>query len=191
MFNIGKIGVQESVATARFACDLGKCKGACCTLPGGMGAPLDQSEVEEIRNALPHAKQYLSPRHLEEIERRGFHEVARGEYYTTCVDDKACVFVFYEEGIAKCSLEKAFNAGATTWRKPISCHLFPIRVSRFNGEHLRYEVIRECAPAVERGEEEHIPLHEFLREPLVRKYGQAWYDEFQESCKDPERRNLP
>lgn len=188
MFNVGNITVEENVATAQFACDLLQCKGACCTLKGGRGAPLHASEVDELRTALPYVRQYLSTQHLDVIARAGFYEVARGDHFTMCVDDAACVFVCYEDGIAKCSLEKAFNAGATSWRKPVSCHLFPIRISHFRGEHVRYESIRECAPAVERGAKEAIPMHEFLEAPLVRKFGPAWYDEFADACKDPATR---
>jgi hypothetical protein len=94
---------------------------------------------------------------------------------TRSFKNKACVFVYYEKDIAKCSLEKAFLDGKTDFRKPISCHLFPIRISVFGGDILRFENFEECSPALERGEEEEVNLIDFLAEPLKRKYGTNWY----------------
>jgi hypothetical protein len=173
--------IEEDVLTARFACDLGRCKGACCTLPGGRGAPLDDPEVAELRRAFPAVRKHLTERSLAVIAEHGMVEGIPGSYHTTCIDDKDCVFVVYEGGIARCAVEKAFMAGEIRWRKPLSCHLFPLRIDR-DGSRVRYERIGECLPAMDRGDEEGIALVDFLREPLERKFGAAWYAEFRKEA---------
>jgi hypothetical protein len=175
MFIIGDVLVDRSVPSAHFHCDLESCKGACCSLEGGRGAPLEEHEVHEIEKAFAVVREYLSPDHLDTIERNGLYEGRPGDRATTCVNERACVFVYDDAGIARCSLERAFLEGRTSWRKPLSCHLFPIRIRRFGRDVLRYEQIEECASGRKRGKAEGIPLSAFLREPLVRKYGERWY----------------
>jgi hypothetical protein len=182
MFTIGEAIIEDNIARERFACDLHKCKGACCTLPGYRGAPLEDAELEELERIFPIVRKYLSERHLQWAEQFGVFEGHPGSFATTCVDEKDCVFVFYEDGIAKCSIEKAYNNLEIRWRKPMSCHLFPIRISSFNGERLRYEKISECKPAVARGRTENIPLYEFLKNPLIRRFGEDWYNKFRLEC---------
>ncbi|HEY4612810.1 MAG TPA: DUF3109 family protein [Bacteroidota bacterium] len=183
MFLIQETIVDGSIATTKFACDLERCKGACCTLHGGRGAPLLESELDEIRNAFPAVKKYLSEKHLQTIETHGLFEGGPGDYSTACVDNRACVFVTYEHGIARCSFEKAYLNGEVSWRKPSSCHLFPIRVDSRERKHLRYEFLAECAPALERGEREGIFLSDFLDDALTRELGNEWYTEFSEYCR--------
>jgi len=182
MFIIRGAIIEEDIAHIRFACDLQECKGACCTLPGGRGAPLEDSELEEIERSCSHAFKYLSAENLREIRENGMVEGMPGGYATRCLDDRDCVFVFYENTVAYCSLEKAFFEGKTSWRKPISCHLFPVRISRSAGENLRYEQLRACAPAKIKGLAEDVPLYDFLREALVRRFGLTWYKEFRSQC---------
>lgn len=178
MYTIQETIVDDRVATTKFACDLSQCKGACCTLQGSRGAPLRDEELEEIRNAFPAVAKYLSAEHLQAIAAQGLFEGRPGDYTTTCVNDRACVFVTYEDGIAKCSFEKAYFKNEIRWRKPVSCHLFPIRVDKGLRERLRFEFLAECAPALEKGERENVELSDFLREALTRVYGVAWYKEF-------------
>jgi hypothetical protein len=181
MFVIEETIIDQNVFGERFACDLARCKGACCTLPGGRGAPLDDSEVEEIRRAFPAASRYLSPDHKKVIEAQGMVEGCEGSYATVCVNDRACVFAYDENGVARCSLEKAYLEGATGWRKPLSCHLFPLRVSSRNPSRIRYEEISECSPGRARGTKEGIPLFVFLKEALVRRFGMEWYEKAREA----------
>jgi hypothetical protein len=178
MFLIQETMVESPLATTQFACDLNRCKGACCTIPGGRGAPLLDEEIDDIRTAFPRIKKYLSQEHLRAIEQVGLFEGAPGHYATSCVNDRACVFVTYENGIARCSFETAYLRGEIRWRKPLSCHLFPIRVDRERRTRLRYEFLTHCTPALERGEQEQISLAEFSRQALERAFGVAWYREF-------------
>jgi hypothetical protein len=183
--------IDPGITTAQFACDLERCKGACCTMPGQRGAPLLDKEVEEIEKAFPVVRKYLSFRHKDTIEERGLIQGRRGDYTTQVVDKRACVFAIFENEIAKCSFEKAFLAGEISWRKPISCHLFPIRVSRGEKEQLRFELIAECRPALERGIKESVPLWEFLRTSLTRAYGESWYEEFESYCRTRKETGIP
>jgi hypothetical protein len=180
MFIIGEAIVEGRIARARFACDVLQCRGACCTLPGGRGAPLDDDEVLEIQRVLPIVRKYIPEEHRRHIEQHGTHEGEPGNYVTACIDDRACVFVYYEHRIARCSLEKAFLNGETTWRKPISCHLFPIRIGR-NGR-VRYEQIAACEAGRSLGAATNTPLYDSLKDALVRKFGQEWYDQFRNEC---------
>jgi hypothetical protein len=182
MFVVGEAVIDETVAQARFACDLEQCKGACCTLPGGRGAPITDAEVEELRRAFPLAAQYLSEEHRRLIARDGFFEGLPGHYSTVCVNDRDCVFVFYEGSVARCSLEKAYLNGETRWRKPISCHLFPLRVSEGGAHFVNYERLPECSPARRLGEASNVPLSLYLKDALIRRYGAAWYEEFRIEC---------
>lgn len=174
--------VDADITKTRFACDLDRCKGACCTMPGHRGAPLLDDELEEIEKAYPAVRKYLSYRHKDTIDERGWMQGRRGDYSTQVVDQKACVFVIFENGIASCAFEKAFLNREIQWRKPISCHLFPIRVRKEPPYSLRFESIGECQPAVERGQREDIPLWKFLETALVRAYGKEWYKDFADYC---------
>jgi Protein of unknown function (DUF3109) len=182
MFIIEEITVEEQIAEINFACDLQACKGACCTLKGGRGAPLLDSEVDEIRQAFPSVRKYLPKEHLDWIEKNGLVEGYPGRSTTQCVNDEACVFVYYEDGIAKCSFEKAYLQKEIQWRKPVSCHLFPIRREHGVDERLRFEYLHECRHALQRGEREKIPLYQFLESALTRVYGSKWYNRFKTEC---------
>ena len=177
MVAIQNIIVEEPVLRINFACDLAACKGACCTMPGGKGAPLLDEEIEPLTRYFPVIRSSLPKEHLEKIERGGLYEGSPGDYTTMCFENRACVFVFYENGIAKCAFEKAYRAGVIPWRKPLSCHLFPIRVDRQNGTLLRYERIAECEPALVRGSRGNTPLVQFVADALRRGFGESWYGE--------------
>ena len=182
MIEIQKTLVEDNIQGIKFACDTSACKGACCTLQGGQGAPLLDEELEWIKHSFPIIKSYLSQAHLDTIMQSGLFEGEPNAYTTMCFDNRACVFVHYDEGIARCAFEKAFFDGKIKWRKPISCHLFPIRIDRGFTRRLRYERISECNPALENGRQENIFLSNFLKEPLVRAFGSAWYEEFLFNC---------
>jgi hypothetical protein len=182
MLVIGEAVIDDSVGHVSFCCDLRVCRGACCCISGGRGAPLEDEEVQEIEKAYPIVRQYLSAKSIQAIETTGPVDGHPGDHATACVDQQECVFVYFENDIARCSFELAWQEGKIPFRKPISCHLFPIRVHTMGRDFLRYVEIEECAGGRNRGSEEKVRLAEFLKEPLVRCYGEAWYHEFLSAC---------
>jgi hypothetical protein len=185
MFNNSNIVVKnvvlrQELIDTKFACDLGKCKGACCTLESEFGAPLLDDEISQIQDSIAAAKNYLSESHLNKLEKDGFFEKKNSELMVSSINNKECVLAFFENGIANCSLEKAYIEGKADFRKPISCHLFPIRVSKFGGDVLRFEEFSECLPAHEKGKRENISLIDFCKEALVRHYDKNWFSKLKE-----------
>ncbi len=183
MFVVDDILISDALLEAPFACNLGACLGACC-VQGDSGAPLEPEERAVLEAALPRVRKYLRPEALAVIEREGvWEEVEPGAYATTCVDGAECVFVTYDGPVAKCALQKAHLAGRLDFPKPLSCHLFPVRVEHVGAsEVLNYEQIGLCDPARRHGRRHGIELADLLREPLVRKYGAAWYEAFRQAC---------
>ncbi len=171
MYSLDHLLIESDVVTSMFACDLQACKGACCTIKGGGGAPVLDEEVSELESVVAVVREFLDPRSLEEIDATGVVIGSPGHWETTCIDDGACVFVYWEGDIARCSIEKAFHSGATSFRKPLSCHLFPIRVSNFGGPYLRYERFDECEPGRRSGEQSGTPLVVTVRDAVERAYG--------------------
>lgn len=182
MMNIDNIEIEESIPRIKFACNASACRGACCTLPGGLGAPLLDAELAEIDAALPIVEPMLPAEHLEVIQKHGRYEGRSGSYTTMCINHCACVFVFYDDGIAKCAFERAYFENKLSWRKPISCQLFPIRVDNGWTQRLRYEQLAECNPAIDNGIDNNIYLNDFLKDALIRAYGERWYQQFKEVC---------
>ncbi len=144
-------------------------------MEGGRGAPLLDEEIEHLQKSLPFASEYLDINHRNHLENHNFFAGTPGNFTTVCIDNRACIFVYYEDGIARCSLERSFNEGKTSWKKPISCHLFPIRISNGKPAMIRYEQIAECNAGIEKGERDDTILIEFLEEPLRRRFGDEWY----------------
>jgi len=177
---VGNILVRKEIAETPFKCDLLKCKGACCTFESHYGAPVTWDEVEIIENILPKIVGYIPKAHKQIIDKEGFYEIKKDIPLLNSHENKACVFVYFENEIAKCALEKAYLDGKTDFKKPISCHLFPIRVSDFGGDVLRYEKLDECNPAIELGTKENTTVADFCEEPLNRLYGEEWYSQFKE-----------
>lgn len=187
MFAVNDILISDAVLDAPFACHLGRCLGGCC-VHGDRGAPLEPEERAELDRALSVVAKDLRPEALAVIEEQGpWVEEEPGHYATSCVDGRECVFVVYEgdpkRPVAKCALQQAHHAGRLDFEKPISCHLFPIRIEEVGGtEVLNYEQIDLCAPAVIRGRRHDVQLYDFLRAPLTRKYGADWYEAFRTAC---------
>lgn len=176
MVEIDKILIDDEVIEARFCCDLQKCKGACCTFPGEYGAPLLEEETGLIESNYPKIKKYLSEKSKNYIEEQGLYEGRENYRTTVCIDKRDCVFVYYDNDVALCAFEKAFLNGEIDFRKPISCHLYPIRIKKFGSDLLYYSRIEECTDAVIKGESENIPLLKSLEVSLRRRFGDEWYD---------------
>jgi hypothetical protein len=178
MISLDGVLIDEEILYKKFSCDLSKCKGACCTFYGDFGAPLLDEEVPKIRESFNVAEKYLSKSTKEYIRKKGYIEGIKGNYSTVCINKKDCVFVFYKNDIAFCSLEQAYLNGETTFRKPLSCHLFPIRIADWNNGQLYFSEIEECKTARKKGEKENIFLYETAKDALIRKFGYKWYENF-------------
>ncbi|MGQ8337517.1 DUF3109 family protein [Sunxiuqinia sp. A32] len=179
MLEIGKTIVSFDVLEEHFLCDLLKCKGACC-VEGDSGAPLTQEEAVTIEKIYPHVEPYMTPEGKTEVELQGTSLVdSDGDTVTPLVNNRECAFTFKDDkGIVKCAIEKAFLDGKIDFRKPVSCHLFPVRITEYKRfDAVNYQQLDICKPGRECGRGQLLPLYQFLKEPLIRKYGKAWYEE--------------
>jgi hypothetical protein len=181
MIEIGRAIVSIDLFEEHFLCDLAKCKGACC-IEGDSGAPLLPEEAEIIESGYDAYKEYLPEEHLAEIKRQGFSVTDKDDdIVTPLVNNRQCVYSFYNEnGILQCAIEKAFMEGKLSFRKPVSCHLFPIRINEYQHfEAVNYQKIDICKAGRACGSAHRLPLYIFLKEPLIRRYGNEWYRELE------------
>ncbi len=180
ILQIDNVLLSSDLITEEFCCDLESCHGACC-IEGDAGAPVTLDEVMHIEEALDTVWGDLSAQAQAVIDRQGVAYTDRdGDLVTSIVGGKDCVFTCYgADGCCLCALERAHRAGRTNWCKPISCALYPIREKQFRDGSvgLNYHRWDVCAVARRKGHELHLPVYRFLREPLVRRFGQEWYDE--------------
>ena len=185
MIEVKNTLVHEDVVRENFVCNLNKCKGICC-IEGDSGAPLERSELAILDEIYPIIKPYMTEKGIAVIEEFGTYvKDFEGDYTTPCVDtNKECAYVIMENGITKCSIEKAYEDGKIAWKKPISCHLYPIRITNYpEFEVLHYDRWNICSPACSFGNELKVPVYQFLKEPLIRKYGAEWYQELVDKAK--------
>ena len=193
MIIIENIQLSDEIIEEQFACDLEKCKGGCC-VDGDSGAPLTMEETQILKDIYPQIKHYLHPEYLSEIEWQGtsVHDDEFG-HVTPAVNGGICVYGYTDVlGIVKCGIERAWKEGATTFRKPISCHLFPARVTETNGiEMVNYEPRPTlCSPACALGEQLKVPVYKFLKDALIRKYGEEVYQVLDEIAIEYRSREL-
>ncbi|WP_372642140.1 DUF3109 family protein [Ancylomarina sp.] len=187
MLQIGNAIVSLDVIEKKFICDFGKCKGACC-IEGDSGAPLDEDEKAILEEIYPNIKEYLTEKGIEEIEKQGTSVIdADGDLVTPIINGKECVYTVFENGLALCGIEKAFIDGKITYRKPISCSLYPIRIEKYpEFDAVNYNKWSICGPARELGFKMGTPVYKFLKEPLIRKYGEEWYKELEYAAENLE-----
>ncbi len=181
MIEVGKVILSDDVKEQFFVCNLEKCKGACC-VEGDLGAPLEEGELTLLEESYEAVKPYLMKEGIEAIEKQGKYVLDEdGEYSTTTIDGAECAYAVYDDrGILKCGIEQAFLEGKTDFKKPISCHLYPIRAKRYDEfEALNYDQWDICNPACDFGKELGVPVYKFLKDPLIRKYGESWYRELE------------
>lgn len=183
MIPIGNTLVSLDVIEEHFVCHLDKCKGSCC-IEGDSGAPLKPEEVLEIGAQLDKIRPFMDEEGMALLNQRGFHEpcVHDAEPVTTCRSDGACVFVKFDaSGVAKCAVEEAWRSGASSAMKPLSCHLYPVRLVDL-GEvtGLNYHKWEICSAACSLGSQLQVPLYVFLKDALIRAFGEAWYAELEE-----------
>ncbi len=180
MIVIDKMLISDEVIEEQFVCDLHKCKGGCCE-DGDAGAPLTPDELDQIAEIFETVKPLLTEEGLNEINRTGLYRYDREfGWVTPTVNGMICAYGFRDKaGIIRCAFEEAKNRGLTSWKKPISCHLYPIKVkaSRYNEHQLMNYEPREslCSPGCALGEQLKVPVYRFLKEALVRKYGEKFY----------------
>ncbi|KAA6441666.1 DUF3109 family protein [Dyadobacter flavalbus] len=171
--------ISDDVEDQFFVCNLDKCKGACC-VEGDSGAPLDEVELAILDQIYPHVEPYLSEAGKEVIAKEGTYTTDwEGDFVTPVINGRECAYAIYDQrGILKCGIEEAFNDGKIDYKKPISCHLYPIRVTKYEQYHaLNYDRWEICSPACGLGKELGVPVYKFLKEPLIRAYGTDWYDQ--------------
>ena len=180
MIAIGNVLVSDQVVNEHFLCDLDKCKGACC-VDGDAGAPLNKQELKKIDEVLDEVMPYLDEVSKSEIERQGRYVYDREfGWVTPTINSKVCVYgIMDKNGIVKCGIEQAYNDGKVGWKKPISCHLFPVIVKDSRDEetqYVNYEPREDhCKAACSLGKKVKLPVYQFLKEPLIRKFGEEFY----------------
>jgi hypothetical protein len=181
MVQIENAIVSFDLFDSYFLCDLMACKGACC-VEGDSGAPLTRFEANQIEKYYPLFSACLDERYKRVIERKGFAVTDNdGDLVTPLFNNRECVYTFVDEnGFTKCAIEKAYLEGKTDFRKPISCHLYPVRITLHQTfEAVNYQQIDICQPGKQCGNANQLPLFKFLKEPLIRKYGEKWYEELE------------
>jgi len=180
MLQIDDTIVSLALIEKKFSCDLAECKGSCCRY-GDTGAPLTASEAAELERIRPALLPFLRPEGIRTIEKLGTSVTdIEGELVTPLISNEECAYTIMDDDVYKCGIETAFNAGAVDFRKPLSCHLFPVRVKQYSSfRAVNYEEWEICKPGVVCGARKDTQLFLFLREPLLRAFGEEWYDKLQ------------
>lgn len=182
MIAINHTLISEDLFEKKFVCDLNVCKGECC-VAGDSGAPLDKKELKILDKIYPIVKPYMNNKGISAVEKNGPYVLDEdGDYTTTLVGEREeCAFVVFDENnIAKCAIEQAYLDGKIDWKKPISCHLYPIRITEYKEyDAVNYHHWHICKSACECGKQLNVPVFKFLKEPLIRKYGEDWFKELE------------
>ena len=192
MIEIDDTIISLDVFKEKFLCNLDACKGECC-IEGDAGAPLEEEEVEQLKKVLPVIWEDLSSEAQAVIEKQGVcYKDEDGDLVTSIVNGKDCVFTCYDEkGCCYCAIEKAYREGKVDFYKPVSCHLYPIRVQKYSEfKAVNYHRWSVCKAAVLLGEKEDMPIYKFLKEPLVRKFGEDWYTELEIAAEEMKNRGI-
>lgn len=182
MFEVGKTIVSGELLDVMFSCNLDKCKGACC-IEGVSGAPVTENEALCIEECYPTVQKYLPKDHIEAIEKLGTTVIdSDGDLVTPLVNNKQCVYAYYDDNkVLWCAVEKAYRDGKISFKKPISCALYPIRITKYKEfDAVNYEKNPICSDALKCGKKNKVKVYEFLRTPLIEKYGEEWYEEIEE-----------
>jgi hypothetical protein len=181
MLQIGETLISLDIIEESFLCNLEACKGECC-VEGDSGAPVEKEEFAVLKEILPEVWNDLSPEAQAVIDKQGVVYIdSDGDMVTSIVNDKDCVFTYYDENnVCKCAIEKAFKEGRIDFYKPISCHLYPIRIQKYpNFTAVNYHQWSVCKSARIAGKENNVKVYRFLREPLIRKFGEEWYEQLE------------
>jgi hypothetical protein len=190
MISIDNTLVSDDIIKEKFVCDLVKCKGACC-VGGESGAPLEEEEKEILENIYDKVKPYLAKEGIEAIEKYGLYlKDLDDDLVTPLINgDGACAYAIFENGIAQCGIEKAYREKKIDFQKPVSCHLYPVRITKYkNYDAVNYHEWEVCSPACSLGKKLQVPVYMFLKDSLVRKYGAAWYEKLKLAAGKPSRK---
>lgn len=184
MIEIDNKVVSSEILEQRFCCNLPRCLGKCC-VHGDSGAPLTPNEALTLEQILDKVKPYMTPQGIATVQEQGVALTdSDGDLVTPLIDGKECAFTVFENGIATCAIEKAWNNGIVDFRKPISCHLYPIRVKEYSTfTAINYHQWDVCAPALELGEQIDLPVYRFLKDAIIRAYGKEFYDQLEDAAK--------
>ena len=188
MIKIGNTLISDDVLTEFFVCHLEKCKGACC-VEGDLGAPLEDDELDMLEENYMQIEPYLMEKGKVAIMEQGLYvKDFEGDYSTTTIDGRECAYSFYDnKGILKCGIEQAYNEGKTNFQKPISCHLYPVRVSKnITNIAVNYDSWHICNDACILGRELSVPVYQFLKLPLIRRFGEDWYKQLEAYANEQE-----
>jgi hypothetical protein len=174
--------VSLDLLEKKFVCDLNACKGACC-VEGDSGAPLNEEEASVLDDIYEDVKPYMTQNGKEAIEEQGKYIIdSEGDLVTPLINGKECAYTFFENGIANCAIEKAFTEGKTSFMKPVSCHLYPVRITNYSSyDAVNYHKWDICKPACKCGSELNVKVYQFLKAPLIRKYGEEWFRELKKA----------
>ena len=186
MLQIEDTIISLDVLEQFFLCDLSACKGICC-VEGDSGAPVEKEEIAQLEAVLPQVWDDLSPEAQAVIDKQGVVYLDEDEeYVTSLVNGADCVFTCYDEnGYCKCAIEKAYREGKTDFYKPVSCHLYPVRVAKYKGfQAINYHSWSVCQAARILGKKENLRVYQFLKEPLIRKFGKNWYEQLENAAKE-------
>ena len=180
MFQLGKTIVSEDILSKEFVCNLSACKGACC-IDGDAGAPLTREETLILADIYPKVKPFLRKQGIAAIEKFGTSVIGTdGTLETPLIDDKDCAYVIFDGKTALCGIEQAYNQGEISWKKPVSCHLYPIRVKDFTEfAAVNYDKWDICDDACSLGAALEVPVYKFVKEALIRRFGENWYMELE------------
>ncbi|HKJ05880.1 MAG TPA: DUF3109 family protein [Flavobacteriaceae bacterium] len=180
MFQLGKTIVSEDILEKKFVCNLSVCKGKCC-VEGEAGAPLEEEELKILMDNYPKFKPFLRKEGIEAIENQGLFITTNGEFETPLVNEKECAYVIFDNNnIAKCGIEEAYNKGEINWKKPLSCHLYPVRIMDYSEfAAVNYHHWPICNDACVLGNELEVPVYKFVKDALIRKFGKDWYHELE------------
>ncbi len=186
MFQLGKTIISEDILDKEFVCDLATCKGECC-VAGEAGAPVSKEETAVLKEIFPKIKSFLRPEGLDAIAKQGTYTTNPiGDFETTLINGAACAYaIFDKDNIAKCGIEEAYNQGVIDFKKPISCHLYPIRVQEYSQlTAVNYHSWPICNDACTLGKQLKVPTYKFVKEALIRKFGADWYEELDRVAKE-------
>jgi uncharacterized protein DUF3109 len=185
MLQIDNTIVSLDVIEKKFACNLTACNGACC-IQGDSGAPLEHEELELIDEVYPIIQPFMTKKGIDAVERQGTYTIdLDGDYVTPLVDNRECAYAYFENNLALCAIEKAYYDKLISFQKPVSCHLYPIRIKKYDDfDGINYDKNEICKPALELGKKKGTPIYQYVKVALIRKYGKEWFEKLEYAAKN-------